>query len=576
MGAGAVGQPVGRLKDLARGWATAQALPPGPGIPAGRERWRGPRRDVAWAAAAVAATSLVLLPLRGALGVLNILLLFLLLSFVVALALGSWPAACTAVLGFLAFNFLFIRPYYSLTVNRADHVLALFVYLGVAIVTGRLVARVRDRTDEARREGRRTAQLYELNAALVSGVTVDAILDLIVERVVRVYGARRSRILLPDGDDGEGELVVRAWFPAGVGVAVDRQARPMVEWVMTNRAPAGRGGGVPRVRMPHGLERAAPEPAGGAALDLLYVPIATRARAIGVLEVGGRPGGGRFGEEDERLLATFADQAALALERARLSAEAAKSAALLQSDELKSALLAAVSHDLRTPLAAIKASATSLLDPAVPWSDEDRTEFLTAIDEETDRLTLMVGNLLDLSRIEGGALRPDKEWYDLAEVVADVAHRVEDITGDHHPLTVVVEPDLPLVLFDYVEIAQVLTNLVQNATKYTPPGTPIALSARRLPCAVELTVADRGPGIPPSRLPRLFEKFYRAGQEGKTPGTGIGLAIAKGIVEAHGGRISVESAEGEGTTFRFTLPLADGPAVPAAPAPRPTTRQPVG
>jgi two-component system, OmpR family, sensor histidine kinase KdpD len=273
-----------------------------------------------------------------------------------------------------------------------------------------------------------------------------------------------------------------------------------------------------------------------------------------VLEVTGRPGTGVFRAEDQRTLTTFVDQAALALERARLSGEAAQTAALTQSDELKSALLAAVSHDLRTPLASIKASATSLLDNSVEWDRATRQDFLEAIDEETDRLTLMVSNLLDLSRIEGGALRPQKDWYDIDELIVDVRARLAPRTRTH-PLTVDVQPDLPLLRFDYVQIAQVLVNLIENAVKYTADGTPIAVAAHQVPGAIEISVHDDGPGIPREHQLRLFDKFYRAYAATAAPGAGIGLAISKGLVEAHGGTIWVESEPASGTTFRFTLPL---------------------
>ena len=227
---------------------------------------------------------------------------------------------------------------------------------------------------------------------------------------------------------------------------------------------------------------------------------------------------------------------------------------MTQSDELKSALLAAVSHDLRTPLASIKASATSLLDDSVEWDRATRQDFLEAIDEETDRLTLMVSNLLDLSRIEGGALRPQKDWYDIDELIVDVRARLAPRTRTH-PLTIDVEPDLPLLRFDYVQIAQVLVNLIENAVKYTPAGTPITVAAHQVPGAIEISVHDDGPGIPREQQLRLFDKFYRAYAATAAPGAGIGLAISKGLVEAHGGTIWVESEPGSGTTFRFTLPL---------------------
>jgi len=500
--------------------------------------------------AATGLVTAVMLPIRESLGILNVGLIFLLLSFVLALGLGAGPAALAAVLSFVAYDFFLIPPYNTFTVANADHVLALFVYLGVAITTGQLVARVRERTDAAVREQHRARMLYELNAALVGGVTLDAILGTIVEQVVHVYGSAGCRILLPNGDE---VLAVRAGFPASVDGKIDRRQLAMAAYAMETRQAAGQGAVSRRVRLPHAPGAPVTSSVQRKGADVLYLPIATAARAVGVLEVSGRPGGGRFSEEDTRLLTTFADQAALALDRTRLTDEAARAAALEQSDELKSALLAAVSHDLRTPLAAIKASATSLLDQSVAWDESARSEFLEAIDEETDRLTLMVGNLLDLSRIEGGALRPDREWYDVAELVHDVAGRLTN-QASRHDLRIEIEPELPLAYFDYIEIAQVLMNLGENAVKYTPPGTRITLAAARMGGDFVFQVRDTGPGIGPRQLPQLFEKFYRGERTTRVPGTGIGLAISKGLVEAHGGALTVESHLGEGSTFRFTIP----------------------
>lgn len=507
------------------------------------------------AVAAVVLASLVMLTVRDTLGILNVALTYLLVCFVVSLSAGSGPAVVAAILSFVTYDFLFIPPFHTLSIGRADHVLALFVYLGVAVVTSELVARVRARTAEAVREQRRTTLLYELNAALIGDVTLDQILATIVERVVHVYGAETGRILLPGDDD---ELAVRAHYPATIPTTIERQNHAVATWAMEHREPAGQSTAGRRVRVPHGTRQSLPAPLQRRERDVLYLPIATADRGIGVLAVTGKPGGGRFNIDDERLLVSFANQAALALERARLSAEAARVSALAQSDELKSALLASVSHDLRTPLATIKASTTSLLDRSVDWDPRERDDFLRGIDEETDRLSLMVGNLLDLSRIEGGVLRPDKEWYDVAELVEDVRGRLATRADkQRHVLRSDIAPDLPLLYFDYVEIAQVVMNLGENAIKHTPPGTEIALSAHRVPGAVELAVRDQGPGIPLTELPHLFEKFYRAEQTRRVPGTGIGLAIAKGLVEAHGGTIGVESRPGAGTVFRFTLPLGE-------------------
>jgi two-component system, OmpR family, sensor histidine kinase KdpD len=502
------------------------------------------------AAVAVAVVVGALLAVRADLGVLNVGLIFLLLIFVIALALGSGPAVVAATLSFLAFDFFLIPPFHTFTIASVDHVLALFVYLGIAITTGQLVARVRARTEIAVREQQRTALLYELNAALIGNVTLDEILGTIVERVVQVYGASQCRILLPTEDT----LTVRARFPSASPADIERQNLAMAMWALEKRVLAGQGVAPHRIRFPHGVDTRSPHSPRTRGRDALYLPIATAAHTIGVLEIVGRPGGGRFGQDDVRLLTSFANQAGLALDRARLTEEAARAVALVESDELKSALLAAVSHDLRTPLAAIKASVTSLLDSSVKWEEASQKEFLQAINEETDRLTLMVGNILDLSRIEGGALRPDKEWYDVAEVIADVANRLAGIAG-RHELRTDVKPRLPLAYFDYVEIAQVLMNLGENAVKYTPDGTAITLAAHRVDDDIVVAVYDTGPGISPGKLPHLFEKFYRGNPDGRVRGAGIGLTISKGLVEAHGGHMWVASREGEGTVFHFTLPI---------------------
>src|SRR5215218_4678720 len=422
----------------------------------------------------VTALTGIMLAFRAQLGILNVLLLYLLLTFSLALSGGLWPAVLSAVLGFLAFDFFFIPPFHTLDVAAPDHVLALFVYLGVAVVTAHLVSGMRARTEQALRESHRMTLLAELNAALIGDVTLDAILSRIAERIVSVYGALGCRVLVRGEDE---ELRTAASFPEQIGPNVDRTGRSLAEWAMANRAPVGRSNRGGRIV---GHNPVSPASAGDA--DTLYLPVMTKDRIAGVLEVTGRPGAGVFRAEDQQTLTTFVDQAALALERARLSAEAAQAAALAQSDELKSALLAAVSHDLRTPLASIKASATSLLDNSIEWDRETRQDFLEAIDEETDRLTLMVSNLLDLSRIEGGALRPQKDWYEIDELIVDVRTRLASRTRSH-PLTISVEPDLPLLRFDYVQIAQVLVNLIENAVKHTADGIPIAVAAHQVPGA---------------------------------------------------------------------------------------------
>jgi two-component system sensor histidine kinase KdpD len=294
-----------------------------------------------------------------------------------------------------------------------------------------------------------------------------------------------------------------------------------------------------------------------------FLPLQAGRRTIGVLGVADKRDQRPFTLAERTALATFAGQAAAALERIDLLREAQRAELLARTDELKSALMSAVSHDLRTPLASIMASATSLLEPDIDLDDATQRDLLESINEEAVRLNRLVGNLLDMSRIEGGALRPEKDWYAVGEVIDAVVGRLESRLGGHL-LTVDVAPDIPLVPLDFTEIDQVITNLLENALKYTPPGTPIQIQARRAGDQVEIVVADRGPGVPPEHLAHLFDKFYRTGSVRPMHGMGLGLAISKGLVEAHGGQIRAASTPGAGLTVTFTLPIPT-PA-PGAPA----------
>ena len=246
---------------------------------------------------------------------------------------------------------------------------------------------------------------------------------------------------------------------------------------------------------------------------------------------------------------------ALYQERDRLRERATEAEVLRRADELKTALLSAVSHDLRTPLASIIASAGSLRQPDVVWTDAEQESFLSDIEGEARRLARIVANLLDLSRMEAGTLRPERGWYDLAALVDDVVGRLRAATRDH-PVHVRVSDDMPPVPLDYVEVDQVLTNLVENAVRHTSSGTEIWIKAECESGEAVVTVTDSGPGIPETELPRLFDPFVRAAQrKGGPGGVGLGLAIARGLVEAHGGRITAENRAEGGATFKFTLPL---------------------
>jgi len=254
---------------------------------------------------------------------------------------------------------------------------------------------------------------------------------------------------------------------------------------------------------------------------------------------------------------TFLDQATSIIERARLHRESLQIELLQRTDALRAALLSSVSHDLRTPLSSIKAAATSLLQEDIQWDEEAQRGFALMIEREADRLNRLVGNLLDMSRIEGGALKPEKEWYPVDELIHDVLGHIQPLLQGRTVITNLPD-DLPPVELDYLQMDQVLTNLIENAVRYTPLSSPIEIDAQVKDEYILISIADRGPGIPPADIERIFDKFYRVlstQNKAVRSGSGLGLAVCKGLVETHGGRIWAENREGGGTIFFFTLPI---------------------
>jgi two-component system sensor histidine kinase KdpD len=304
--------------------------------------------------------------------------------------------------------------------------------------------------------------------------------------------------------------------------------------------------------------------AGSRSSQRLYVPLRTNDRVVGVMEVGLKRSGTPLEIEERRLVISFAAQASLVISKARSDEERRRLEVVEESDQLKSALLNAVSHDLRTPLASIKASATALLLSDSTWTVEEGREFLQAIDHEADRLNRLVGNLLDLSRIEAGVLRPVLEWYDVHEVIETIRPHVRPLVGDH-PFRIDVQVGTPLIQVDLPRLEELIINLVENAVKYTPIASGIELNVWQEGEEMVLAVVDHGPGIPEGQRQRVFETFYQARRQGdRQPGSGLGLAICRGVAQAHGGSIVVEETPGGGASFIVRLPsrVANDP-VPA-------------
>jgi len=321
----------------------------------------------------------------------------------------------------------------------------------------------------------------------------------------------------------------------------DQQELSVAHWVYEHRQPAG----LSTDTLP------------GA--KALYLPLIASAGAVGVVGVLPKTSGSSFEPEQFHYIEAFANQTAIAIERSFLGQAAQRALLKAETESLRNTLLSSISHDLRTPLSAITGAATTLLQKDVVLDMSSRTELVETIREEAERLNRSIKNVLDMTRLESGAIRLNKEWQPLEEIVGVVLERLDDRLQDH-PVTVKLQGNLPLIPFDGLLIEQVLVNLFDNAIKYTPKGTPLELSATESFYTVTVSLADRGPGIPPGEEEHIFDKFVRGRASGT--GVGLGLAICRTIINAHGGRIWAENREGGGAVFRFTLSAAGLPPAP--------------
>ncbi len=477
-------------------------------------------------------------PVRETIGLLNIGLIFL-MAVVGATVFGGRGAGIVAsVLGFALFDFFLVPPYLTFVISDLRNILALIVFLGVSALLSWLIASAREQAHQAQRRAEDVSRLYELSQVIIGAPQAD-VLPAIAEKVRAVFAVQVCWVLLPGPQQ---HLRVQVQAPTEARLPT-RDERTLADWAFWHGLPVGQGGMTAPI-----LDGA------GSGNGAAFVPLRAAGRTIGVLGVADKRDRRPFTLAERTILATFADQVAVALDRLTLLREAERAEVLARTDELKSALMSAVSHDLRTPLASIIASVTSLLEPGIVWDEETRRDFLQGIYEEAERLNRLVGNLLDMSRIEGGALQPEKDWYGIGEVITSVVQRLEARLGKH-PLTVEIAPDLPLVPLDYTEIDQVLTNLLENALKYTPPDAALRITARQQDSTLAVTVADSGPGVAPEHLGRLFDKFYRVEGRTRPQGMGLGLAISKGLIEAHGGHIEATNRPEGGLQITFTLPI---------------------
>ncbi|MBO0782692.1 MAG: DUF4118 domain-containing protein, partial [Ktedonobacteraceae bacterium] len=497
----------------------------------------------------------------------NISLIYLPVVLALASTRGLYAAVVASITAFFTFDFFLIMPFYTFTIARFEEWLALFIFLATAIITGQLASALRRRAEEATQREWETRILYELVKATTSEEDIEKQLSIIAHAVVDVFassGVYDCAIILLDE---QGKLTLRAAARQPVAemhLSADEehsadlamaQGQTVDLYANTNSSSS-----LKEVSSHHLRRVLTRRPAGYRYVRLIPLHFGTKALGVArlLMEDSGRSFRIGLGAEETRLdprmafFWTFLEQAEAVMERARLRRENLQVELLRRTDALRTALLSSVSHDLRTPLASIKASASSLLQEDVQWSEEERKSFAMAIEREADRLNRLVGNLLDMSRIEGGALKLEKEWYPLDELIHDVLGHMQNVLQGREIHTTV-PPDLPPVEIDYLQMDQVLTNLLENALRYT--SSSIEITAEVVDKELQVSVADRGPGIPRADLERIFDKFYRVARRAGTSsamGTGLGLAVCRGIIEAHGGHIWAEERPGGGAIFRFT------------------------
>jgi two-component system, OmpR family, sensor histidine kinase KdpD len=459
-------------------------------------------------------------PLRDHLSV-AVAALVLVLPVVTGAIVGGFTAGTASVLaGFVIYDYGFIPPYGRLRVARAQDWVVLAVYAVVMLAVARVVSNLESARAEALRRTAEAARLFELSELLVDEQSVDELLQTIVRTVGTMFDAPGVTLLVPAGD--------RLEIAASSGEALTPEELSRLD---------------PRSGVPISLGMAP-----GGADGMRTVALSASGRPVGILAMRGMAAS----EVDRGLLRTFTNHAALALERAQLREQALRSELLEEIDRLRHALMGAVSHDLRTPLATMKVASSTLLHPAFPLSDADVDELHGLIDVETDRLTRLVTSLLDMTRIDAGVLEVRRGPTSVAALVDEATASLRSTLGDR-PIQVSIPEDLPDVDIDHLLIGQVLANLLDNANRYAPPEGLITVTGEIRGDRIRLSVTDTGPGIPPAEREAVFDRYVRFDTGGRA---GLGLTIAKTFVEAHGEHIWVEDVPGGGARFAFTLPMA--------------------
>jgi two-component system sensor histidine kinase KdpD len=468
----------------------------------------------------------------------NLSMVFLMAVLFTAVSFGVWPAIYASVLSFAAYNFFFIEPVYTFTIAEPYELLALVIFLVVAVVTAALAGRSREQAKTSAGRVRAMRRLYEFTRRLSGLATLDGVAEGAASEIHASLG-RAVIVLLAHGDDLE---LAAAWPPEDT---LDAAPMTAARWAFSHGEPAGADTGTLPI------------------VPWYFVPLRIGDKTLGVIGVARPQGMAPLDSEARALLDTLSEQTAAALDRAMLARDMVSAKTATETERVRNTLLASISHDFRTPLSSILGSATSLIGYGDKLDAAAKTDLLAQIKQEAESLDEMVRNLLSITRIDSGALELRQDWIDLREIVDRVASAARR-RGTKQHIEIALPPDLPMVKADATLVEQVIGNVIGNAAVHTPATTRVVVDALVRPHEIALTVTDDGPGIPPQALPQIFDKFVKAdatqGDGGQ--GSGLGLAIAKGIMEAHGGSIAAESPylHGHGTRIVLSFPRQDATA----------------
>jgi two-component system sensor histidine kinase KdpD len=464
-------------------------------------------------------------------GAANSDLIFLTAIVAVAVRFGLLPSLLASVASSLSYNFFFLPPIYTFTITDPTNVVAFVFFTLVGIIVSSVAARGRTQARAAMERARTTESLYSFSRKLAGTGTLDDVLWATAYQTALMLKVR-VMLLLPEG----GSIAVKAGYPPED--ILDDADLAAAKWAFENDRSAGRGSDT----LP-GAKR-------------LFLPMRTGRGAIGVMGIDSDKPGPLFTPDQRRLLDALRDQGALAIERVKLVEEMDRVERAAETERLRSALLTSISHDLKTPLAAVLGAAETLRDLGQRLADGEKADLLSTIIDESERLNRFIANLLDMTKLESGAIAPNVALHDLGEIVGSALRRAGRILSRHN-VELTLTPDLPMLELDAVLFEQVLFNLLDNAAKYAPPETMIRIQGWRSGDSVCLRVLDEGSGIAATDLEHIFDKFYRAQKTDQVrAGTGLGLAISRGFVEAmHGTIVGANRTDRTGAAFTISLPI---------------------